>query len=302
MKHNDPDSPVKDTILNFTYGFYLDDNFFGITPKFEIYNYEEKKGMISRMIDSFSGYSNHHTFGQIIGDKYNDFSRKIKDIQCDKNNEHCVKFILMLSISNPLEGIHFYKRSSVSIWDYLANIAALGTTLFNGLCKIFGLLYSKNFDNYKIIENIISKEIKNYKKIELNNNNNKSIRTNSSLEYNLIDKENLNKEKSNNDDMIINDIDEDNLENEDDKMIRKLPKLRFYDFFFNNIYSKCCVYIKRQKLIDACDNILYKYCSIENLVYNQIFLENLMKDYQWNNPELKSIHKNEFIKSLNKYV
>jgi len=207
----------------------------------------------------------------------------------------------MISISDPLEGIHFYKRSSVSIWDYLANIAALGTTLFNGLCKIFGLLYSKNFDNYKIIENIISKEIKNSKKIELNNNN-KSIRTNSSLEYNLIDKENLNKEKSNNDDMIINDIDEDNLENEDDKMIRKLPKLRFYDFFFNNIYSKCCVYIKRQKLIDACDNILYKYCSIENLVYNQIFLENLMKDYQWNNPELKSIHKNEFIKSLNKYV
>ena len=135
----------------------------------------------------------------------------------------------MLSISDPLEGIHFYKRSSVSIWDYLANIAALGTTLFNGLCKIFGLLYSKNFDNYKIIENIISKEIKNAKKNELNNNKNNNTR--SSLEYNLIDKENLNKEKSNNDDMIINDIDEDNLEDEDDKMMRKLPKLRFYDFF-----------------------------------------------------------------------
>ena len=34
MEHNDPDSTVKDTILNFTYDFYLDDNFFGITPKF----------------------------------------------------------------------------------------------------------------------------------------------------------------------------------------------------------------------------------------------------------------------------
>ena len=164
------------------------------------------------------------------------------------------------------------------------------------------IIISPNFENYKIIENIISKEIKNAKKIELNDNNTNSIRSNSSLEYNLIDKENLNKEKSNSEDIIINDIGEDNLENEDDKMISKLPKLRFYDFFFNNVYSKCCVYIKRQKLIDVCDNILYKYYSIENLFYNQILFDNLMKDYKWNNPELKSIHKNEFIKRLNKYV
>ena len=85
-------------------------------------------------------------------------------------------------------------------------------------------------------------------------------------------------------------------------LISKLPKLRFFDFFFNNIYSKCCVYIKRQKLIDSCDNILYKYYSIENILYNQILFDNLMKDYQWNNPNLKSIHKNELIISLNKYV
>ena len=302
MEHNNPNSPVKDTILNFTYNFYLDDNFFQITPKFEVYNYEEKKGIISKVIDSFKGLPNDYTFGQIISDKYIDFSRNTKNIICNKTSEVCVKIMLLLSISNPLEGIHFYKRSSVSIWDYLANIAALGTTLFNGLCKIFGLLYSTNFDNYKIIENIISKEIKNTKKNELNDNNTNCIRSNSSLEYNLIDKENLNKEKSNSEDIIINDIGEDNLDNEDDKMISKLPKLRFYDYFFNNVYSKCCIYIKRQKLIDACDNILYKYYSIENLLYNQILFDNLMKDYKWNNPELKSIHKNEFIKLLNKFI
>ena len=71
----------------------------------------------------------------------------------------------------------------------MANIAALGTTIFNGLFKIFGLLYSKNFDNYKIIENILIKETKKVKKIELNDNN---IFANSLLENNLIDKDNLN--------------------------------------------------------------------------------------------------------------
>ena len=85
-------------------------------------------------------------------------------------------------------------------------------------------------------------------------------------------------------------------------MITKLPKLRFFDFFFNNIYSKCCIYIKRQKLIDSCDNILYKYHSIENILYNQILFENLMKDYHWNNPELKSIHKNDLIGDLKQYI
>ena len=67
------------------------------------------------------------------------------------------KNALIFQINNPLEGVHLYKRSSVSIWDYLANIAALGTTIFNGLCKVFALLYSKKFDNYKILDNILSK-------------------------------------------------------------------------------------------------------------------------------------------------
>ena len=104
--------------------------------------------------------------------------------------------------------------------------------------------------------------------------------------------------------MIINDVnlDEDILDNENEQIITKLPKLRFFDYFFNNVYSKCCVYIKKQKLIDSCDEILYKYYSIENILFNQILFENLMKDYHWNNPELKTIHKNESIKGLNKFI
>ena len=294
MEHNNPDSPVQDIILNYTYNFYLDDNFYGIYPKWEVFNYEEKKGVLLRMYDYIQGKSNFHSFGQINENEvqYKDLSKRVKNIICNKKGEECVKMILALYIQNPFEGIHDYKRSSVSIWDYLANIASLGTAIFNGLCKAFGLMYSRNFDNYKIIEKIITKEYKKVNKKDLVDNNN--IYSDSSLENNLIDKnieENqLNKDNSTDDDLIINDIDnlnENNIENENDKMITKLPKLRFFDFFFNNVYSKCCIYIKKQKLIDACDEVLYKYYSIENLLYNQLLFENLMKDYKWNNPKLK---------------
>ena len=164
MEHENIDSPVEDIQLNYTYNFFLDDNLYYISPIWEFFNYEEKKGVFSRMIDSLNNKPNIHTFGQIKNIKSLEISNNIddtediEDIICDKGE--CGKIILMLHIDNPFEGIHYYKRSSISFWDYLANIAALGTTIFNWLCKAFGLLYSRNFDNYKIIENIFSKESK----------------------------------------------------------------------------------------------------------------------------------------------
>ena len=46
----------------------------------------------------------------------------------------------------------------------MSNVAALGTTIYNILCKAFEILYSQHFDNYKIIEKILTKESKDEKK------------------------------------------------------------------------------------------------------------------------------------------
>ena len=263
-------------------------------PRWEAYNYEEMKGIISRTYDSLIRQQNNSYYFGRFEEVSTRYIPNGGILYCLDDENPCFKNVLVFKIINLFEGVNLYKRKKISIWDYLANIAALGTTLFNGLCKIFSLLYSKNFDSYKIIDNILSKNTKKEKIIKIKEN----VISNSRLENNLIDK-NI----SNNEDFIINDLGEVNLENEDDnKMIKKLPKLRFYDFFFNNVYSKCCKYIKRQKLIDSCDNILYKYHSIENILYNQILFENLMKDYHWNNPELKSIHKNDLIRDLKQYI
>ena len=41
-----------------------------------------------------------------------------------------------------------------------------------------------------------------------------------------------------------------------------------------------------------------KSITIENIVYNQMKLEYLWKDYKWNNPKLNDIRKNELIYKL----
>ena len=47
---------------------------------------------------------------------------------------------------------------------------------------------------------------------------------------------------------------------------------------------------------------MYKYLSIDNLLYNQLILEGLFKDYKWNNPSLRNILDNSSIKDLRTIV
>ena len=42
--------------------------------------------------------------------------------------------------------------------------------------------------------------------------------------------------------------------------------------------------------------------SIDSLLYNQMKLENLFKDYNWNNPILNNIEKNELIDKLKTFI
>ena len=44
------------------------------------------------------------------------------------------------------------------------------------------------------------------------------------------------------------------------------------------------------------------FLSVESILYNQIMLENLFKDYNWNNQELNNIDNNEFIIKLKKMI
>ena len=79
-------------------------------------------------------------------------------------------------------------------------------------------------------------------------------------------------------------------------------KSSFSYHFFNficNIFSCCFKNNNAQKCISTCNEIREKYYSIENILYNQLIMENLLKDYKWNNPDLKFIKNIQLIDRLN---
>ena len=125
--------------------------------------------------------------------------------------------------------------------------------------------------------------------LDINSNNN---------EENIINSEKEEKEEENDKEVKNNDKDNNNNneENNEDSII--IPKLHFYDFIFNNIYIRKCCSSNRQKFIYACNKIIKKYNSADNIIYQLMILENLIKDYKWNNPKLKGIQNNEMVIDL----
>ena len=184
-----------------------------------------------------------------------------------------------------------YKRTKKNIFDSISNICSLSLAIYNALSLFLTKFYSNSFDNYKIIEKILyNTKTTNYENIEKKDSikiNDLSDKNDSLLPYdnNLAN---------------IND-NEDTEKIEEDINNKKLPKLRFYEYFFNNMYSNCCK-IKNQQIISKCNEIISKYYSIEYILYNQIKLENLFKDYKWNDPTLNNYDNNKFIIDLKNLI
>ena len=190
-----------------------------------------------------------------------------------------------------------YKRTRKSLLDTFANICSLGMTLLNAVKTLFLFLYSKNFDNYKTVQNIFFKGDIKIKKDKIESKEMKQL-NNSEL---LLD-------SLNNDD---NNIDGQNINKEQIKLVSEelidesdilLPKLSFLSFILNNIYCDNFCYKKNQILISKCNEIITKYFSIENIILNQIKMENLLKDYKWNDQKLNTLENIELLKNLKIFV
>ncbi len=138
-----------------------------------------------------------------------------------------------------IKNLHFkhieYKRKKVGILSIIANVLALSTTIYNSFKLGFSFSYSKNFDHYKIIDNILSNKIKANKydkttkakkEIELSDDFNKN---NSLLERNEITENILSLNDTNNDNDNENEIINDDLNNKNCNIesVITIPKLNF---------------------------------------------------------------------------
>ena len=284
---NEPTPITEDSITNVIqtsfYYNYLYSKYFD----WEVIKYKEQNTLFNR----FSDKKNEYVFGH--------FSNSRETIIEDDDEEGYVKLLMMVSFSNMHLSYVEYKRKRKTILDLVAKITSLFQTLRFAFLFVFKY-YSKNFNNYKIIEKVLDINNKNFRERELNsalyepadNIINPINNKNNNLTNPLIS----NSKKNTN--LIINDNDIDNNEIDDLLKTKILPKLSFMHFFCNNLYFNKCSKFRSQETLHICNKILLKYISIDSILYNQMKLENLFKDYKWNNPILNNIEKNELINKL----
>ena len=199
-----------------------------------------------------------------------------------------------------------YTRIKKSFLDVLANIGALFSTIFMVFNFIFSF-YSRNFNNYKIVKEILS-----VPKFEILNTNIKLPRS-KTIKFECINKKNKN--ILNNDNQSFNTSKSVPFKSKGINLANKIKiknganydvnnynynffKINFIHFLLNNVYFKKKNRRKEQEIIDICNSIVSKYISIDTVLFNQIIFENLMKDYKWNDYNLKNIGNNSLIKKL----
>jgi len=302
IEHQNPENPIQplkdDKYWYQTVQFLENTNI--VYLNWEVIEYKEEKGVFGK------------TFNKVMGNKNNNkyYAGDYKSITTFTDDGHVkilpqtlykVKdpdgnsFILLLYFrSIPVDSEYErYSRKKVSVLDILANIASLSSTALNLMGLVYGILYAENYNNYKIIENILTKKMKvNINKDTKNEGDLEKVKI--ELKGDLIEKNLI--EKS------INDQDSDDIiEDEGEKMKSSSLNIsipRFIDFLFHKFYSSCCGYSSRHILINSCNDIVAKYTTIENILYNQMRLECLWKDYKWNNPQFQKMDKEDLILDL----
>ena len=300
IEHQNPENPIQPL---------KDDNYWSQTVQFlentnivylnwEVIEYEEEKGVFGKTLDNTLGIGNKYYAGDyksITTFTDDGHMKTLPQTLWQMRDRRGNYFILLLYLKSiPVDNEYErYSRKKVSVLDILANIASLSSTALNLMGLVYGILYAENYNNFKIIENILTKKLKiNINKNTKNEEDLEKVKL--ELKGDLIEKNLI--EKS------INDHDSDDIiEDEGEKMKSSSLNLtipRFIDFLFHKFYSSCCGYSSRHILINSCNDIVAKYTTIENILYNQMRLECLWKDYKWNNPQFQKMDKEDLILDL----
>ena len=302
IEHQSPEKPIhpleddeyylkKIQFLNNTNIVYLN---------WEIIEYEEEQGAFGKTFNKAMGNKNSNKY---YGGDYKSITTFTDDGHLktspqtlwqmrDRNGNYFILLLYLKSI--PVDNEYEkYSRKKVSVLDILANIASLSSTALNLMGLVYGILYAENYNNFKIIENILTKKLKiNINKNTKNEEDLEKVKL--ELKGDLIEKDLIENEK--------NELDRnENVEEEGENMKNSSINLsipRFFNFLLHKFYSKCCGYSSRHILINSCNDIVAKYTTIENILYNQMRLECLWKDYKWNNPQFQKKYKEDLILDL----
>jgi len=295
IDHQNSDSPLKEEYIQTDFTLSINDKISVFVLRWKTIKYTEERG-IAGLFDDWFGITNEY-YGGLFMDPlvYN-----IENPESFKEREtDGLKIIGMIAVNQeePNNYMDLYSRTKKGVFDPISSICSLALTVFNAFTFVYCGYYSDNFDNYKIVEKVLSKNKKRPIKmkdvsdnIEISDDSDKKdALLNSNSDNNEENKIENDKEKDQNSNNDINEKEEE----------RILPRLHFYDFLFNNFYSKKYCPSMKHDLLVTCNEIVSRYNSVDYILYNQIKLENLLKDYKWNNPKLNDVQNNELMKDLN---
>ena len=295
VDHQNSDSPLIKTYIQDGFIFSIEEKISFNILRWKTIKYTEERGILG-LFDNWFNISNK-VYGGSFMDPL-DYKFDIpEDFKSYEKKGFKVIGLITIDKYEPNNYIDLYSRTKKGIFDPIANICSLALTIYNAFIFVFCGYYSNNFDNYKIVEKILSKGGKPYY------NKNKRVEL-LELSDDLDKKDTLLKSnnKNNKVENIIEDDkeEEDNIDNINEQNETKIhSKLHFYEFLFNNFYCKKCCNSNNQNFVSTCNEIVSRYNSVDHILYNQIKLENLFKDYKWNNPKLNDIKNNELIMDLN---
>ena len=303
IKHQDPKIPIQQLTGNWYNVEFLEflENTNIIYLNWEVIEYKEEKGIFGKTIDKTLGFNNTYYGGYYKKkDTFTDDGHVKKFPQTLWNNITDLngnRFILLLYMESILidNEYEIYTRKAASVLDIIASIASLSSTALNLMGLVYGILYHGNYDNYKIIENILTKKMKvNINKKPPDENDSEKVKI--ELKSDLIEKESTENDKINENEPELDNVEE-NCENIKSTYLNlTIPK--FFHFLFHLFYCKCCKRSSDHILINSCNNIVAKYLTIENVLYNQMKLESFWKDYKWNNSQNKIKYKEDLLLDL----
>ena len=227
----------------------------------------------------------------------------------DPGSKFIYKLLAVIGFNNDSHEIDEYIRIKRSILDVLASIGSLFSTFLTFFSFLFRF-YSEKNNNYTVIKKLLSNP-KIYPNSKINISKAKTIKfeniSRKNKSYLNLDKKSIDTSKSvpfksENDNIINKKIVKNNenqkKQNEEKENIIYLHKISFIDFLLDNFKFKNNKKKKNHIIINTCDKIISTYISIETILYNQVIFENLLKDYQWNNPALKKISYNFLFRKL----
>ena len=261
----------------------------------EIIKYKEEKGLLGLFGDWINKKNEYIAFDISFINKIT--TEKIIKLNVLKSLD--LRLLSFINFKERNAQYVEYKRTKKSPLDVLANVGSL----FSSFLVIFNYIfsfYSSNLNNYQIMQKFLS-DPKRLKELNIKISRSKTIKfkniNNTNKKDRNFDKQSIDTSKS----VPFKSNDKNKItENNEDKNDENINLKGVYFIHFLLKYFKCkCKNMKNKiDIINTCNLIIFKYFSIENILYNQIIFENLLKDYKWNEQYLTRIDCNLLLRRL----